>query len=220
MAEEPPELLQVLVKTLDSQTRSFEVEPEISVREFKARIAGSVSIAAEKQRLIYQGRVLQDERRLRDYNVGGKVIHLVERAPPQAQSPNSGGPSGLGASPPPHPQNGGGPRGGPERNPNSSYVMVGTFNLPIDGSSVDVHINMDQGPAQSEPRMRLLVAQHLLRDIQGVLAQLEGSGGSRSPAQAEAPPPPPPSAPSPTRGADGGLGPPRPPRDPRGCAGA
>ncbi|NXY66725.1 BAG6 protein, partial [Callaeas wilsoni] len=110
MAEERPEVLQVLVKTLDSQTRSFEVEPEISVREFKQRIAGAVSIAAEKQRLIYQGRVLQDERRLRDYNVGGKVIHLVERAPPQAQSPSSGGPSGLGTSPPP--QNGGGPRGG------------------------------------------------------------------------------------------------------------
>lgn len=30
MAEEPPpEVLQVLVKTLDSQTRSFEVEPEV-----------------------------------------------------------------------------------------------------------------------------------------------------------------------------------------------
>lgn len=29
MAEERPEVLQVLVKTLDSQTRSFEVEPEV-----------------------------------------------------------------------------------------------------------------------------------------------------------------------------------------------
>ncbi|XP_039570680.1 large proline-rich protein BAG6-like, partial [Passer montanus] len=74
MAEERPEVLQVLVKTLDSQTRSFEVEPEISVREFKQRIAGAVSIAAEKQRLIYQGRVLQDERRLRDYRAGAGLI--------------------------------------------------------------------------------------------------------------------------------------------------
>ncbi|KAM6993455.1 LOW QUALITY PROTEIN: large proline-rich protein BAG6 [Passerculus sandwichensis] len=235
MAEERPEVLQVLVKTLDSQTRSFEVEPEISVREFKQRIAGAVSIAAEKQRLIYQGRVLQDERKLRDYNVGGKVIHLVERAPPQAQPPGSGGPSGGamgmggGGGPGrllllllPPPRTGRGSRGGgggPDRNGNSSssYVMVGTFNLPIDGSSVDVHINMDQGPAQSEPRMRLLVAQHLLRDIQGVLAQLEGNGGgSRSPpGQAQGPPPGAPRTPRDPRGADGGGGAPRDPRDPR-----
>uniref|UniRef100_A0A8C5S0Q1 BAG cochaperone 6 n=1 Tax=Laticauda laticaudata TaxID=8630 RepID=A0A8C5S0Q1_LATLA len=44
-----------------------------------------------------------------------------------------------------------------------------------DGSSVDVHINMDQAPIQSEPRVRLVMAQHMLRDIQGILNRLEGN---------------------------------------------
>ncbi|KAM8779013.1 large proline-rich protein BAG6 isoform 11-T12 [Rhynchonycteris naso] len=175
-----PDSLEVLVKTLDSQTRTFIVGTQMNVKEFKEHIAASVSIPSEKQRLIYQGRVLQDDKKLQEYNVGGKVIHLVERAPPQTQLP-SGASSGPGSTSATH---GGGPTVGTrgpgasvhDRNANS-YVMVGTFNLPSDGSAVDVHINMEQAPAQSEPRVRLVMAQHMIRDIQTLLSRMECRGG-------------------------------------------
>ncbi len=32
---------------------------------------------------------------------------------------------------------------------------------------------MDQAPAQSEPRLRLAVAQHVLRDLRALLARME-----------------------------------------------
>ncbi|XP_015425365.1 PREDICTED: large proline-rich protein BAG6 isoform X10 [Myotis davidii] len=173
---EEPDSLEVLVKTLDSQTRTFIVGAQMNVKEFKEHIAASVSIPSEKQRLIYQGRVLQDDKKLQEYNVGGKVIHLVERAPPQTQLP-SGASSGTGSASATH--GGGPPLGtrGPgasvhDRNANS-YVMVGTFNLP------------------SEPRVRLVMAQHMIRDIQTLLSRMECRGGpqaqpSQPPAQTPA----------------------------------
>lgn len=41
------------------------------MKEFKEHIASSVGIPVDKQRLIYQGRVLQDERTLTDYSKQG-----------------------------------------------------------------------------------------------------------------------------------------------------
>uniref|UniRef100_A0A3B3ZYI1 BCL2-associated athanogene 6 n=1 Tax=Periophthalmus magnuspinnatus TaxID=409849 RepID=A0A3B3ZYI1_9GOBI len=129
--EEQPTDIEVTVKTLDSQSRTYTVRAQLTVKEFKEHIAPSVGIPIDKQRLIYQGRVLQDDRTLHDYNVGGKVIHLVERAPPPASQPGSG----SGASPVDSAGSSSSQQGAPQGPPHdrnaNSYVMLGTFNLPV-----------------------------------------------------------------------------------------
>ncbi|XP_033831005.1 large proline-rich protein BAG6 [Periophthalmus magnuspinnatus] len=220
---ESSDMIEVTVKTLDSQSRTYRVRGQLTVRQFKEHITTSVEIPVSKQRLIYQGRVLQDERTLADYNVDGKVIHLVERAPPQTST--LPGPGGAGVSPGEgaeagsssnsHPPSSS--QGSPHDRNGNSYVMLGTFNVPVNimdpqqiqmsvqqmmagvgeagrstrvstgtASSGSVDVQMGVEPAQSEARMRLHLAENLLRDARALIYRLEGvSVGSGSHSESE-----------------------------------
>uniref|UniRef100_A0AAQ6AQ59 Large proline-rich protein BAG6 n=1 Tax=Amphiprion ocellaris TaxID=80972 RepID=A0AAQ6AQ59_AMPOC len=224
---ESSSVIEVTVKTLDSQSRIYKVGSELTVKQFKEHIASSVDIPVHKQRLIYQGRVLQDDRTLTEYNVDGKVIHLVERAPPQATMTCPGGMSAYtrGAEPGTSSNHATSQSAPHDRNSNS-YVMLGTFNLPVNildpqqiqmsvqqmmsgvgdagasarvssslesNSLVDVQINLDQS-MQSEPRVRLQLAENLLRDACALIHRLEGVSSdsnfdSEVPQSSSSPPP-------------------------------
>ncbi|XP_061822769.1 large proline-rich protein BAG6 isoform X1 [Nerophis lumbriciformis] len=198
-------LTDVTVKTLDSQSRSYKVRGELTVKQFKEHIAPSVEIPVDKQRLIYQGKVLQDDRTLTMYNVDGKVIHLVERAPPESPISGLGGAgvsNGVAETSSSHVSTSS--QGEPhDRN---NYVMLGTFNLPFNvtepqqiqmsvqqmmagvsepgrttrvstqAGNVQSHLGQS---VQSEARMRLQLAQILLRNADTLIHRLEGvSSGS------------------------------------------
>ncbi|RUS75565.1 hypothetical protein EGW08_016690 [Elysia chlorotica] len=101
--EDGPDIT-LTVKTLDGKNRSFTLQENLTIKQFKEKISSTIEIPAETQRLIFQGRVMQDEKLLRDYDVNGKVIHLVQRAPPSSlsgTSPTSTSSSNSAPPPPP-----------------------------------------------------------------------------------------------------------------------
>lgn len=75
-------VLEIIVKTLDSQNYQFQADDSWTVLQFKEHIQPTINIPSNEQRLIFCGRVLQNDKKLTDCDCNGKVIHLVRRPPP------------------------------------------------------------------------------------------------------------------------------------------
>lgn len=224
-------MIQVNVKTLDAQTHSFDVDPQVSdvnntvlperlflflcnhcvtvcssceqqttVKDFKSVIQPSVNVPIDQQRLIYCGKVLADDKKLSEYDIDGKTIHLVIRLPPTATGPAAGASSSNGAAADPS----SGRRSAPPGTAYENGQLFGAFYVPHagfdtgnfhqivhdvisnlgdlgrnatvmsttsdDGSSVDVHINLGQISSQSQTNYQV---QSRVNQVRQLLASVD-----------------------------------------------
>lgn len=154
---------------------------QLTVRLFKELIAEKTAIPADSQRLIYCGRVLMDEKPLSEYgklfprsnlifllifhfpsDLNGKVVHLVQRAPPSSRPANNG-------------------NSGNTQNPS---MRTPTMFRSLDGmmlGAMSIPVNASNGPPAAPPlnpsstlcMNRITVARYMLECANNIAAYLE-----------------------------------------------
>ncbi|RCH81358.1 hypothetical protein CU097_002315 [Rhizopus azygosporus] len=82
--------INVNVKASGDKKFAIAIDPSKSVLEFKEMIAEKTDVPAERQRLIYSGRVLKDNDTLSDCKIGdGNTVHMVKGSQPGAPKASS-----------------------------------------------------------------------------------------------------------------------------------
>ncbi|KAI7859054.1 hypothetical protein BDC45DRAFT_601942 [Circinella umbellata] len=77
----PSTVMALRIKSLEQQTKPVTISRDASVLDLKGAVQNAFQVESGRQRLIFQGKVLKDEKNLTDYaNLdNGKVVHLVVR---------------------------------------------------------------------------------------------------------------------------------------------
>ncbi|KAG0138039.1 hypothetical protein HOY82DRAFT_666602 [Tuber indicum] len=109
------------VKSSNDTKYTVELPPTTSVADLKTTLAGMSDIAADRQRLIYSGRVMKDEETLAFYKLqSGHTVHMVKGA---ASNTARGGASSSGPT-----------TGGADARPAvPTNIAAGTGNNPLAG---------------------------------------------------------------------------------------
>lgn len=71
----------IKIKTLDGGAGfTLDVAANISIRDLKAKLQSETGLVPTRQRIIFRGKMLQENALLSDYNVeDGHALHLVAR---------------------------------------------------------------------------------------------------------------------------------------------
>ncbi|KAH0870278.1 hypothetical protein HID58_077300 [Brassica napus] len=113
-------MVDINIKTLDSQTHTLRVDKCVPVPALKEQIASVTGVVTEQQRLICRGQVMKDDQLLSAYHVeDGHTLHMVVRQP---ISPLSEGLTGNAAADP-------AASAGDQPSGQRSRVLVGSFNI-------------------------------------------------------------------------------------------
>lgn len=128
-------VVEVTVKTLDSNVFHFSVNEEMTVKEFKEHIAVTVGVTWDKQRIIFCGKVLQDDKKLQECDLNGKTVHLVQRLPPATGSqPGAGTSTSTNTGPQGHVH---GPQQFRIPMDGANNIYVGAFTVPQETTGQD-----------------------------------------------------------------------------------
>lgn len=88
---DPSPVRRLNVKSMQGQVRTVELPADSYIRDLKLKVAQVFNVPPERQRLIFQGKLLKDETRLSEYvKEDGLTVHMMAKAEDAPSAPQGG----------------------------------------------------------------------------------------------------------------------------------